>query len=132
MGYVRTRARVTGPTPETVELVFNRDGGKCVRCMVHITGHRGFSWSLHHRRGRDGKPDSHEPQNLILVCGASNVHGCHGAIHSRRSEAQDAGWWLSRITGADPLQYAVLVGGGARWVYLTADCRYSDDPAVAS
>ncbi len=128
MSFVRTgRPRVTGPTPDVVELVLERDGHCCVVCSVRITGNRGFSWSLHHRRGRDGKPDSHLPPNLITVHGASNVHGCHGEIHRHKGDAMDAGYSLSRIAGADPLQYAVLLHG-SRWVYLTATGEYSDDP----
>lgn len=117
-----------GPSPETVELVVYRDGSRCVCCGVQVTGERGFGWSLHHRRGRDGKPDSHQPQNLITVCGGDNVTGCHGNVHSRRSESQPNGWWLSRIAGTDPLLVPVLVYRGSVFVYLTADGQYSDEP----
>jgi hypothetical protein len=132
MGFVRARTtRYTGPSRDVVDMVVERDGYCCVRCGGRITGHRGFSWSLHHRRGRDGLHDSHQPQNLITLHGASNVHSCHGAVHSHRGQAMDAGYSLSRIAGADPLLYAVLLHG-ERFVYLTADGRYADDPVVAS
>lgn len=119
----------SGPTPQTVALVWERDGGRCICCGGFLLeGGRGFEWSLHHRRGRDGKPDSHQPQNLITVCGPDNVTGCHGRIHSRRSEAQPNGWWLSRIAGTDPLTVPLLVDRESAWKYLTADGRYSDEP----
>lgn len=118
-----------GPDEQTVDLVFERDSNCCICCGKGLSrDDRGWSWSLHHRRGRDGKPDSHMPQNLITVCGRDNVSWCHGRIHQRRSEAQLNGWWLSRIAGTDPLTVAVLVDHGSRWVYLTADGRYSDSP----
>jgi hypothetical protein len=121
--------RRPGPTPEVVEVVLFRDGNRCVCCGGGlIDGGRGFEWSVHHRRGRDGKPDSHQPQNLIAVCGPDNVQGCHGRIHQRRSEAQPNGWWISRIAGTDPLTVPLLIERESRWVYLTADGRRSDDP----
>lgn len=121
------RTRSTGPDEATVQAVVNRDGG-CVVCGGALFGARGIDWSIHHRRGRDGKPDSHSVQNLIAVCGGDNVTGCHGRIHSRRSESQPAGWWLSRVAGEDPLTVPLLVDRESRWVYLTADGRYSDEP----
>ena len=121
--------RRPGPPPEVVELVLFRDGNRCVCCgWPSACGIRGVTWSLHHRRGRDGRPDSHQPQNLITVCGGDNVTGCHGRIHQNRGEAQENGWWLSRIAGTDPLTVPVLVDHRSRWVYLAADGTYSDDP----
>jgi hypothetical protein len=117
---------VSGPTLAIVQRVVLRDGGRCVCCRNPLEGERGFGWSIHHRRGRDGKPDSHQPQNLLSVCGGDNVTGCHGRIHSRRSEAQPNGWWLSRIAGTDPLAVPVLVG--ARLLYLTAEGGTSEEP----
>lgn len=111
------------------ELVMQRDGGCCVICGDPVEGERAWGWSIHHRRGRDRRPDSNSVQNLILVCGSSNVDRCHGRIHQRRSESQPAGWWLSRIAGTDPLTAPVLIGG-SRWVYLTADGQYSDEPPM--
>lgn len=120
--------RRTGPTSAVVNRVLLRDGWRCIRCGEDIGGTRGWDWSLHHRRGRDGKPDSHEPQNLITVCGAGNVDRCHGFIHQHRGEAQENGWWLSRVAGADPLRYGILVAAGSRWCYLTATGEYHDEP----
>lgn len=122
------RLRARGPDKPTVELVLERDRGCCVCCGVRLYGERGVDWSIHHRRGRDGKPDSHQPQNLITVCGGNNHTGCHGLIHQRRSESEPKGWWLSRVGGVDPLTRPVLVDRESRWVYLTADGRMSDSP----
>lgn len=120
-------SRQSGPSRETVQLVLLRDEG-CVVCGVELSGQRGLDWSIHHRRGRDGKPDSHQPQNLLSVCGGDNVTGCHGRIHSRRSESQPNGWWISRIAGTDPLTVPLLIEHESRWVYLTADGDVSEDP----
>lgn len=117
----------SGLDAATVEIVVLRDAG-CIVCGAPLAGERGIDWSIHHRRGRDGKPDSHAPQNNVVVCGGDNVTGCHGRIHSRRSEAQPNGWWLSRIAGTDPLAVPLLVEHESRWVYLTADGEYSDEP----
>lgn len=117
-----------GPDADTVRLVLIREFGCCAICGNELPGERGFGWSVHHRRGRDNKPDSHTVQNLIAVCGGDNVTGCHGRIHQRRSEAQPNGWWLSRIAGTDPLTVPLLIERESRWVYLTATGEYSDDP----
>jgi hypothetical protein len=88
---------------------------------------RGLNWSLHHRRYRDGSPDSHLPPNLLLVDGASNVDGCHGRIHGDKAESMTSGWAITRHGDVDPATVPVLIDGGSRWVYLTAD-GYSDNP----
>jgi len=119
--------RASGPDPLTVELVVLRDRGRCVPCGMQLFGDRGEYWCLHHRRGRDGKPDSHSAQNLIAVCGASNVAACHGRIHQQRAEAEANGWWLSRVAGTDPLTVAVYVASQHRRVFLTADGRYAPE-----
>jgi len=121
--------RRTGPTPETVALVMARQEGRCVCCGHMLTGQRGWDWGLHHRRGRDGRPDSHQPQNLIAVHGADNVTSCHGFVHSHRRAAEDFGWWLSRTAGVDPLLVPVhVVGAVPHRVYLTADGGVADVP----
>jgi hypothetical protein len=135
------RTAPKGPDIDTVLLVLRRatrDGQPCCEvCSKPAYGERSLDWSVHHRRGRDGRPDSNSPANLLLVCGADNQSGCHGRIHQRRSESQPAGWWISRIPAkggvvADPLTIPVLIDGGSRWVYLGADGTYVDIPAVAA
>ena len=122
--------RRTGPDPETVITLLTRCAGCCEVCGKPLSGRRGYAWSVHHRRGRDGKPDSHQPQNLLVVCGADNSTGCHGRIHQHaKTESEPNGWWISRIAVAnDPLTIPVLVGHGSRWVYLTATGEYADNP----
>lgn len=120
--------RPTGPDHLTVQDILYRDEGRCVVCGEGVIGQRGWSWSIHHRRGRDGKPDCHKPQNLILVCGASNVDGCHGKIHQRRSWSRPLGLWLSRAAAEDPLLIPVAIHRESRWVYLTDDGRYAEHP----
>lgn len=121
------RTRAVGPDIRTVQKVVMRDGWRCVVCGDPVRGQRGLDWSIHHRRGRDGKPDTHQPQNLITVCGGDNHTGCHGRIHQRRSESQPNGWWLSRVAGEDPLRLPLLIFAD-HWVYLTADYGFSDTP----
>lgn len=127
--------RPTGPDNETVTIVLRRglrDGRLCCEvCGEPLHGYRSLDWSVHHRRGRDGQRTDNSPSNLLLVCGADNMTGCHGRIHQRRSESQPAGWWLSRITGEDPRMTPVLVDAGSRWVYLSASGDYLDNPEVA-
>jgi len=117
-----------GPTVDTVLAVLERSRGRCELCADELVGERGVRWSLHHRRGRDRRPDSHSVQNLMAVCGASNIEWCHGSIHGRRSEAQPNGWWLSRIAHQDPLRVPVLIDRGSQFVYFTADGRYAEHP----
>jgi hypothetical protein len=121
-----------GPSLDVVRRVVERDEGRCRVCWDEVFGDRALNWSVHHRRGRTRRPDSNSPQNLILVCGADNVSECHGRIHQRRGESQPAGWWISRITGADPLTVPLLTENGSRWVYLGADYRVYDNPPLDS
>lgn len=118
-----------GMTAETVQVVLaraSRDGHPCCEvCGGPLLGERGYHWSIHHRRGRDGLPDSHTAPNALLVHGASNVDLCHGRIHGGRVEAEANGWWLSRLAGVDPLTVPVVLHD--RTVYFTADGSYSDN-----
>lgn len=131
---VRRPRRPTGPDMAVVVAVLlrasSRDGRpRCEVCGDLLTGARGFDWSLHHRRGRDGSAGEHAAENLLAVDGASNVDRCHGVIHSDRGRAEANGWSITRnapIGGApvDPLAVAVLVDNGRRRVYLTAAGSY--------
>ena len=120
----RYRYRDTGPDRETVMQVLVRDGYRCVRDGVPAQGERGVQWSIQHRLPRSGGGDN-SPENLIVLCG-SGTTGCHGHVESHRTEAYVNGWLVRR--GFDPLLQPVLVDHQSRWVYLTADGRYSDDP----
>jgi hypothetical protein len=119
------------PDPETVRRVVEREQGRCICCGVDVLGERGWGWSIHHRRGRDRRPDSHSLANLVLLAGASNVDGCHGRVHQQsRSWSRPRGLWLSRAAGTDPLSVPLLLHG-ERFVYLTADGTYCDAPTEA-
>jgi hypothetical protein len=111
--------------------ILQRENGRCIRCGEQLGEIRGWDWSIHHRRRRDGKPDSHSLQNCVAMCGGDNVTGCHGWAHQHRSESQPDGYWLSRIAGEDPLLMPILVGKD-RWVYLSVDGEYSYEPPEVS
>lgn len=123
-------------TVYVVDLVLarcSRDGvPSCEVCGEPLVGLRGFDWALHHRRFRDGAEDQDTPQNLLVVCGGSNVDRCHGVIHSGKAYAMTQGWAISRLSKTDPAAIPVLVDRESRWVYLTARGQYSDDPPEVS
>lgn len=60
---------------ENPELVRDRSGGMCERCLVMPAN------DIHHRRylSRGGM---HNLANLIHLCGHGNVDGCHGEAHT--------------------------------------------------
>lgn len=111
---------------ELEDLIMRRCGGACEVCANPLEGERSFGWALHHRRFRDRAPDQDTPQNILAVCGGSNVDRCHGLIHSGKAYAIERGWAISRHGKRDPALIPVLIGG--RMVYLTADGQYSEDP----
>lgn len=66
----------TGPMPKRhPEMVRERSGGMCERCLVRP------ATEIHHRRflSRGGK---HNVANLIHLCGHGNADGCHGEAHT--------------------------------------------------
>lgn len=86
----------TAVPPETVEVVWVRDKGRCARCGRRLVREqRVWGWSLSHRlpRGMGGSRAAfiNEPGNLNLLCG-SGTTGCHGHIERNRAEAYDAGF----------------------------------------
>lgn len=94
--------RNTGPTPATVELVWERDQGRCARCGKPLRrDERGIAWSIHHRRAR-GMGGSrliwtNLPANLVTLCGHATTPGsCHQWVENNRAEAEDAGWLVNR------------------------------------
>jgi hypothetical protein len=97
------------------DAVWERDRGCCVRCGVALTGARGLSWSVHHRRprgmGSSKVPWIDKPANLILLDG-SGVDGCHGFIESHRIFARASGWLVPlngvRLPSEVPMMHATL------------------------
>jgi hypothetical protein len=127
---LKSRYRDTGPDPETVSGVVDRDAGHCVRCGDPVFGARGEGWSIQHRKKRSAGVDN-SASNLVLVCG-NGVTGCHGWIEDHPTQAaHEGGWSVSRY--AEPAQVPVLIrsGFGERWVYLGADGYRDDPPEVA-
>lgn len=118
-----------GPDLAAVMAVLQRDGYRCCRCSAPINGDRGVHWVLHHRRpramGGTRRAESNQPQNLLALC-----TGCHVHVESHRSESLAKGWLV--LQREDPATVAVLVEHGSRWVYLTEDGTYADDPVVAA
>lgn len=128
------RARDTGPTKTTRELVWARAGGRCELCGGSLAGVVGFS--IHHRlprrMGGTRRPEVNTPANLLLVCGsATSPDGCHQRIESNRTQAYTDGLLLHE--GADPATVPTLLTNPARsaWpqlLWLTVDGTYSEEP----
>jgi len=127
----------TGPDQQTVMAVIRRAmRGSDVCCEVcgevcgepQYVGGRAWGWSIHHRKGRQGQRTDNTLPNLILVCGASNLDGCHGRIHQSASWSRPLGLSLSRHGSVDPAAEEVCIDRESRWVYLTADGGYADEP----
>lgn len=118
------RTRDTGPTAETVAVVWERDAGRCVRCGGVLTGTRGVGWSVQHRRARGAggtrRPDTNQPQALILLCGSATT-GCHLHVESFRAEARRFGWAIRQTDNPAtmPVLHAlhgwVLLDDAGRW-----------------
>lgn len=98
-------------------IVYQRDGGRCARCALSV---HGIPSSVHHRRrrgmGGTHDPRSHDPRNLVLVCGTGTT-GCHGWIESHRGDAYVHGWLIRSHDDLD----TPLVDIAGRVIYLHAD-----------
>lgn len=118
------RYKATGPASDVVDAVYERANWSCEVCTEGVGDRRGIDHHIHHRRpraaGGSKRPDTNLPSNLLLLCPT-----CHDQIESHRALAQSMGWIV--VQAADPTTVAVLVQRD-RWVYLTVDGRYSDDP----
>lgn len=118
----KRRPRNTGPDARTRETVGNRAMWRCEFCG----GYNCLTQDAqeHHRRprgmGGTERPETNKPQNLVYL-GAD----CHRLIESSRARALADGWLVTQHD--DPATVPVLIRG-ERWVYLTADGRYSDNP----
>lgn len=118
---------MSGPVEAVVDAVLGRSNYCCEVCLEPLSGLRGVDYALHHRRGRDGRPDSHTIPNLMPVHGRDNVTACHGRIHRHGIESRANGWLITRNgVDRDPLLIPILLGD--RRVYLTDDGGYADAP----
>jgi len=109
----RSPVRRTGPAPETVALVWERDSGRCAACAGLCTGERGFDWSVQHRLRRGGGGTRRGwvnlPGNLVLLHG----HGsslCHGDVEGNPAWARERGYRVDdgQTRPADtPIDHAV-------------------------
>lgn len=120
----RSRPRNTGPTSAVVDAVLERAQYACEVAGCPLGDRRGVDWHLHHRRPRQQggtrRRDTNAPCNLLLLCPPH-----HAEIESHRSVAYSVGWLLRQ--NDNPAEVAVLVQRD-RWVYLTGDGDYCDDP----
>lgn len=105
--------RYTGPDAETRALIWERDGGRCVRC------NDGSELQIHHRAARKAggtrRPEINSPANLILVCS-----DCHAKIESQRLTSAVCGFIVRY--GQNPAETPVFRHGA--W------CLLSDDGSV--
>lgn len=65
------------------------------------------------------RPDTNEPQNLLLLCGsATSPNGCHSHVESFRAEAYDLGFLVRQAQdpAETPINHAVH-----GWVLLCPD-----------
>lgn len=110
------RVNKTGPSKLVVQLVFDRDGGCCIRCGRAVRlERRGEDFSVQHRRARgnggDLRPETNLPANLVILCGsATSAGGCHEWAESNRTEARLAG--LSMRWKQDPATVPVRTWWG--------------------
>lgn len=127
---MKRTSRSTGPSSDVVEAVLERANWSCEGCSSPLGDRRGEDWSVQHRvpRGAGGSrlPFINRPSNLLILCGsATTPDSCHEFAETRRAASVAAGWLI--MHRANPLTVAVLVHGG-RFVYLTDESTYSDNP----
>lgn len=103
--------RRTGPTETVKDLVYQRDGGRCVRCgSLHRL-------TIHHRvnRSMGGARESwiNEAHNLLLAC-----EPCNGWFEDNPRESYEAGWKVRRPQLPDGVEVRYADGQAYR---LTPD-----------
>jgi hypothetical protein len=108
---------MTGFTTTARHVIFDRDGGQCVRCGQLVLVWDDVRWlalqeySIQHRRprgmGGSSDPATNHPTNGVLLCGSATTPGsCHLWAESHRTEAYDAGYLVHQ--GIDPATIPVL------------------------
>ena len=96
-------------------LVWERDGGHCVRCGVAV-----WEGDVHHRRPRGMGTAlrawwANDHSNLLLLC-----RGCHAWIEGHREVSLDRGWLVPE--GVEPWEVPVCYYDGV--VYRLHDEDY--------
>lgn len=112
----------TGASATARKVVFERDGGRCVRCGMDLTSGT-VSRNDHHRQGRGmggrqgaARAAANLPSRRLTLCG-SGTTGCHGWVTSGDvAAAERAGLVVRRGGGIDPAEVPVLTWRG--WVLL--------------
>lgn len=135
------RVNKTGPSKLVVQLVFDRDGGCCIRCGKAVRfERRGEDFSVQHRRARgnggDPRPETNLPANLVILCGsATSAGGCHQHVENNRTEARLAG--LSMRWKQDPARVPlstwwgpVVLDDKGGWTLLEQREGCSCDPVL--
>lgn len=99
---MRRRTRNTGPSPKVRELVFARDGHRCVRCGTDQ------QLTMQHRvnraMGGSSDPRINAATNLLTACQDCNMH-----FEAHPAEAYAHGWKVRRPL--DPAEEPVLYPG---------------------
>lgn len=115
-----------GIPPRTREKVYARANGVCEVCGKYAPGAE-----IHHRmlRGMGGskKPNIHNVESLIAVCGWGNTSGCHGDIHGNTDYSKAMGWIISRFSPYEPEQVPVRMWDGMFWLNLDGTRRRATD-----
>lgn len=118
----------TGPSKLVVALVFDRDGGCCIRCGTPARGERGVDYSIHHRAGRQmggtKRASVNLPSNLVTTCG-NGTQGCHGWIGANVAEAHRKG--LLVLSSLDPKTVVLTTWWGD--VLLDDEGRWTEVPS---
>ena len=122
---LKSKVNPTGPSQDVVDAVYERAKWSCESCGTGVGPKRGVDHHIHHRRprasGGSSRPDTNLPPNLLLLCPP-----CHDETESHRADALRDGYLVPQC-GGEPALIPVLIRRD-RWLYLTADGRYSPRP----
>jgi len=99
----------SGPDRGTRQLVMERDDWTCAFCGNPIR--EGQDYSLQHRKARGSggtvDPTINSPANLVLVCGSATTK-CHFFLESRKAEAEEIGFVISKNSAVDPAAVRIV------------------------
>lgn len=123
---------------EVVELIWNRDGGCCVKCGHpqdrERRGDVAGGWSIQHReaRGRSGskgRPHLALASNGAILCGTGTT-GCHGEVEADLEKAREQGYSVSALGIRRPADVPMLHALFGR-VWLDDKGGWSTEPPTA-